>query len=211
MELNHDATLWSHPADDRSGRHLLVLIHGYGSHEGDLFAMRSAFPDDLVVAALRAPLSAPPGFSWFPIDPGLPTDSGGAVDTAQQSIADWIRENATGFASVGILGFSQGAMLSLLLLRRDPAIADYAVMLSGTMFGDQAEPADDSFAAKRPPVFLGYGTDDPHFSLKAFEPTAGWLRERAELSEHAYPGLDHSVSPEELADIVAFLRNRMAP
>jgi len=36
MKIDPDVVLWSAPERERAGRPLLVLLHGYGSHEGDL-------------------------------------------------------------------------------------------------------------------------------------------------------------------------------
>ena len=73
--LDDDAVLWSVPPDERTAalrdRPLLVLLHGYGSHEGDLFGLVPYLPPEFVVAAVRAPLTPPfpaPGWSWFPIE-----------------------------------------------------------------------------------------------------------------------------------------------
>ena len=55
--LDPDAVLWSAPPHERAGRPLLVLLHGYGSNEQDLFGLRPYLPDAFVVASVRAPLS----------------------------------------------------------------------------------------------------------------------------------------------------------
>ena len=39
MQLDESAILWSAPERERAGRPLIVLLHGYGSHEGDLFSL----------------------------------------------------------------------------------------------------------------------------------------------------------------------------
>lgn len=63
--------LWSAAPEERAGRPLLVLLHGYGSEERDLFGLVPFLPEEFVVAAVRAPLAPPfptPGHSWFPIE-----------------------------------------------------------------------------------------------------------------------------------------------
>ena len=39
MRIDDEAVLWSASPADRAGRPLLVLLHGYNSHEGDLFGL----------------------------------------------------------------------------------------------------------------------------------------------------------------------------
>jgi phospholipase/carboxylesterase len=51
MQIDSSAVLWSAPERERAGRPLLVLLHGYGSHEGDLFGMAPGLPLEPVIAA----------------------------------------------------------------------------------------------------------------------------------------------------------------
>ena len=46
---------------------LLVMLHGYGSNEADLFSFASLIPSDYHVVSLQAPLSLGVGYAWFPI------------------------------------------------------------------------------------------------------------------------------------------------
>ena len=89
--LDHDVVLWSADESARAGRPLLVLLHGYGSHEGDLFGLVPYLPDGFAYAAVRAPLAPPwptPGHSWYPIegldgrDPAHVTAAASASDPA---------------------------------------------------------------------------------------------------------------------------------
>ena len=48
--IDESAIIWSAPADQRAGRPLLVLLHGYGSHEGDLFGLSPHLPLQPVIA-----------------------------------------------------------------------------------------------------------------------------------------------------------------
>src|SRR5690625_3601312 len=66
--LDNDAVLWSRDAGDDP---LIVFLHGYGSDERDLFALREHLPEDFVYASVRAPLEPPfpmSGHSWYAID-----------------------------------------------------------------------------------------------------------------------------------------------
>ena len=69
--LDSEAVRWSVPPAERAGRPLLVLLHGYGSDENDLFGLVPYLPDAFVIASVRAPL-APPwpmmGNAWYAID-----------------------------------------------------------------------------------------------------------------------------------------------
>ena len=66
--LDPDVVRWSAPPAERDGRPLLVLLHGYGSDENDLFGLAPSFPPSSSMASVRAPL-APPwpmmGNAWY--------------------------------------------------------------------------------------------------------------------------------------------------
>ena len=48
---------------------LLVMIHGYGSNEEDLFSFRHDLPEDWIIVSYRAPkMTDYNGFSWYDID-----------------------------------------------------------------------------------------------------------------------------------------------
>jgi len=204
MQIDSSAVLWSAPERERAGRPLLVLLHGYGSHEGDLFAMAPGLPLEPVIASLRAPIPESGGFSWFPIDlSGSGIQDVSKVDDAANAVLDWL--DSQQFTSVSLLGFSQGAAMALQLLRLAPERFRSAVALSG--FVASAEhPGDAALTSIRPPVFWGRGTDDPVIPTAAIARTEVWLADHARAESHIYEGLAHSISTDELNDLVSFLQ-----
>jgi phospholipase/carboxylesterase len=203
--IDESAVLWSAPERERAGRPLLVLLHGYGSHEGDLFGLAPHLPLQPVIAALRAPLRAGPGYSWYPLELDSPQERAAGADAAALGILQWLeRVQAT---SVGLLGFSQGGAMSIQLLRHAPERFAYAVSLAGFVVSGDA-PADDRLAELAPPVFWGRGTHDDVIPAAFVEATQRWLPSHSTLTTRIYEGLGHSVSEAELADVLAFLRAR---
>ncbi|MFT3798109.1 alpha/beta hydrolase [Microbacterium sp.] len=209
-QLDADAVLWSAPPEERAGRPLLVLLHGYGSNEGDLFGLVPYLPAEFVVAAVRAPLAPPfptPGWSWFPIE-GLHARDSAGTTAATERFLEWL-DAATDAASIGLLGFSQGAVIALQALRLRPERFAFAVNLAG--YADAgALPTDAELARVRPPVFWGRGARDEVIPADRVAHTIAWLPAHVELSGRVYPGLTHSVSQEELDDVRAFLDGRLA-
>lgn len=209
--IDPEAVLWSAPEAERAGRPLLLLLHGYGSNEADLFGLAPYLPLDPVIASLRAPLAAPwpiDGWSWFPLDvPGSPAPAG--VDAAADAILEWLDSLPVAPASVAAAGFSQGGALSLHLLRRTPERLSFAVNLAGFVI-DGPQPGDAALAESRPPVFWGRGTQDQVIAEDAILRTTAWLPGHSTLSGRIYEGLGHSISEAELADVRAFLERRYA-
>ncbi|HWI32603.1 MAG TPA: alpha/beta hydrolase-fold protein [Microbacterium sp.] len=208
--LDDALALWSAEPDERAGRPLLVLLHGYGADERDLFALVPYLPPEFVVAAVRAPLAPPwpaPGFSWYPIE-GLDGRDPQAVTHAAGRLITWLGEAGRDAASLGLLGFSQGASVALQALRLEPELFDFVVNLSGYAAPGPL-PGDAALAKLRPPVFWGRGTHDDVIPDFLVEHTTEWLPGHAELSGRVYPGLTHSVSEDELDDVRVFLEKRL--
>ena len=201
LDLDDDAVLWSHPESERGDLPLLLLLHGKGSHEGDLVSLSDHFPRGFAIASLRAPLADGPGFSWFRMTtPGSPDAE--TVDAAVDALFAWVDGLPFTPSQLGMLGFSQGGVISLQALRRAPERVGFALNLSGFV-APGAERGDDAIA--RHPVFWGRGDADIAIPAAAIARTEEWLPLHVDLTARVYAGLAHSVSADELGDIGAFL------
>jgi len=203
--LDTDAVLWSEPLGDKP---LVVLLHGYGSDERDLFSLRGKLPDAFTYAAVRAPLDPPfpmSGYSWYPIE-GLESRDPAGVTAGAQALLDWLAP--LGERRVGLIGFSQGAAVSLQAMRLDPERFDFVVNLSGYAAGGTAS-GDEILKLGAVPVFWGRGSADQVIPLEAIEHTTTWLPEHSDLVGRVYPGLGHAVSAQEIEDLVRFLEKRV--
>jgi phospholipase/carboxylesterase len=202
MEIDDSLTLWS--PEEQSRRALLVLLHGYGADEKDLFSLVPYLPGGITVASIAAPLTPPwpmPGRSWYAIDALNSRDAAG-ITTAAEAVLRWLDE--IGADDIALLGFSQGAAVSLQALRLAPERIGAVVALSGYVApGDL--PGDSELAERRPPVFWRRGTHDDVIPPNLVVHTADWLPTHSDLSGRVYTGLTHSISEDELVDVRVFL------
>lgn len=203
--IDESAIVWSAPDGDRAGRPLILLLHGYGSHEGDLFGLAPYLPLDAVIASLRAPRPAGPGFAWYDLDPELNASRIDGGDAAARGILHWLDTQQP--SSVGIVGFSQGGAMAVHLMRHAPERFAWAVSLAGFVLEGEA-PADARLAAQRPPVFWGRGTADEVIPSRFIDHAQRWLPNHVELTERIYEGLGHGISESELNDVLAFMREQ---
>lgn len=208
ITIDPNAVLWSAPERDRADRPLLVLLHGYGSHEGDLFGLSPQLPLEPVIASIRAPIALSGGFAWFNLDANTIGDPAAEkVDAAATAIIDWL--DTLDYTSVSLLGFSQGAAMALQLLRHAPRRFTSAVALSGFVAsGDHV--GDAELAEARPPVFWGRGTLDQVIPDAAITRTEHWLPSHSDATVRIYEDLGHALSAQELKDFNAFLRSNAA-
>ncbi|MGH3690494.1 MAG: alpha/beta hydrolase [Microbacterium sp.] len=204
LTIDDTATRWSTP--ERGRMPLLVLLHGYGADENDLFGLIPYLPSGIAVASVAAPLAPPwpmPGRSWYPIE-GLDGRSSEAVTAAAEAFLRWLDIAAAAAPSVALLGFSQGAAVSLQALRLAPERFGAVAVLSGYAAPGEL-PNDESLTELRPHVFWGRGTHDDVIPAALIDHTAQWLPGHSELSGRVYTGLTHSISEEELTDVNRFL------
>lgn len=207
--LDDSATVWSVPEEQRRSLPLVVVMHGRGSDENDLAALFPSLPRGFAYASVRAPIDEGPGWSWFEIGngnaPGDPAPEN--ADRAAAAVLDWL--DGLGWAPplVGTLGFSQGGAMSTHVLRRDPGRVRFAVNLAGFVVRG-AQPTDAALAVAKPPVFWGRGAEDELFTPALVERAAPWLDTHTTVEARVYPGLGHSISRDELDDVVAFLTAR---
>jgi phospholipase/carboxylesterase len=207
--LEHGAVLWSAPPDERAGRPLLVLLHGYGADEHDRFGLAPYLPGGFAIASVRAPLTPPwpaPGASWYPIE-DVSTRESATVTGAADAFLSWLDATAHD-GPVGLLGFSQGGAVALQAMRLRPDAFAFAVVLAGYAAPGEL-PTDTALAELRPPVFWGRGARDEVIPASLVDHTTQWLPSHVELSGRVYTGLTHSVSQDELDDVVTFLAKRL--
>jgi phospholipase/carboxylesterase len=203
MKLDPDAVIWSAPERERSNRPLLVLLHGYGSHEGDLFQLSPRLPLGPVVASVRAPIAESNGWAWFSLaERGVAEPSADEVNAATGALLDWL--DTLEFTSVDLLGFSQGAVVALQAPRLRPGTFRSIVALSGFV-ADGVEDGDAVLAETRPPVFWGRGTRDAVIPPQVIERTEAWLPAHSTATIRIYENLAHAVSSDELTELARFL------
>lgn len=116
---------------------LLILLHGYGSNEQDLFSFVPTLPEDWLVVSFRAPFSTNyGGYSWFDIDL-MNTENRIDVQQAQESKSA-ILENILKITNhyglthneTHLCGFSQGGILSYALALQNPELFSKVACMS---------------------------------------------------------------------------------
>jgi phospholipase/carboxylesterase len=201
--------LWSKPEQERAGKPLLVLLHGYGANEQDLLSLADMLPQDFAVASLRAPITMGPGFSWFPLTASIDY-SLDAVKDAAAYVLDWLDGVKANHPSVTLLGFSMGMAMATTLLRQRPADFAAVVGLSGFVVDAAGDPAfRDAELDGTVPMFWGRDQQDPVITPDKIDFTIGWVRQHVKLTKVLYTGMWHGINQQEIGHVGEFLTHEV--
>ncbi|GGK15330.1 phospholipase [Yeosuana aromativorans] len=118
---------------------LLIMLHGYGSDENDLFSFANELPKELFIISVRAPYPLQPfGNAWYAINFDAIQGKWSDDDQAKQSrdlIATFIDETTQTYPvnkhNITLLGFSQGTILSYAVALTYPEKVKNIIALSG--------------------------------------------------------------------------------
>jgi phospholipase/carboxylesterase len=197
------------------GAPVLVLLHGRGSDEQDLLGLRPHLPPEWVLVAPRAPFAgAPwgygPGWAWYRyLDRDRPEPESFRASQAELEILLTELPDALPVrpGPVVLGGFSQGGTMSLAYALRTPTSAPPVLNLSGFLADHPEVRVGEGARGLR--VFWGHGTQDPNipFAL-AVEGRARLEAAGVALEARDYP-IGHSIAPEELRAVVAWIRRQL--
>ena len=196
---------------------LLLLLHGIGSNEHDLFSMGPHLDPRFLVVSARAPVEIMAnGYGWFKVEF---TPEGGIVPDLEQAEASgqlvvrFIDElvEAYGVAgrSVYLMGFSQGAMMSLGVALARPDKVSKVVAMSGRLPEEAVSNAASVEEISKLEVFVSHGIYDDVLPIANGRACRDRLEELGvPLIYREYP-MGHEVRAETLRDITGWLTSTL--
>ncbi len=195
---------------------LLLLLHGYGASEHDLFDLADYVDPHLHVLSLRAPLALPwGGFAWYHLDgvPGRlipdPLSRAEAIDLLERIVTALPAQVGADPQRVYLLGFSQGAILSLGLAMRRPDLVAGVIAASGYL-DRELLPTPIPAGLAGLPILQMHGTYDDVIPVSAAHTTRSMLADLpVRHSYHEYP-VGHGIHPEGLQVLQRWLEERLA-
>jgi phospholipase/carboxylesterase len=195
---------------------LLALAHGLNSNERDLFSLADTLAPRCVVVSVRAPLENAPGaYAWFGIQYSTHGTQVNAeqLDASRKRYADFLGAAVMAYGAdpdqVYTLGFSQGAIISLVTALSHPRRFAGVVALSGRIPQEAEQWLASPNETAGLPVFMAHGTHDMTIAIAQARAARDLLeRQRVDLTYREYP-MGHGVSPEVYADMSAWLEQRL--
>lgn len=177
----------------------MILVHGRGADARSILTLAPEFERKDI--AYLAPQAS--GYTWYPYsflapmaqnEPGLSSGLRVLADTVAM-----VEQSGMAATQIMLLGFSQGACLTLEFAARHARRYGAVIGLSGGLIGPDGTPRDYAGDFAGTPVFLGCATPDPHVPEARIHETADVLqRMGAAVQKEIYPGMGHTVSQDEI-------------
>jgi phospholipase/carboxylesterase len=194
----------------------LVLFHGRGADENDLFPLLDGLDPGrhLVGATPRGPLSLPPGGAhWYALG-GIGTPEAATFNRSYAAATEWLdgflAQHGLAHDRLVLGGFSQGGVMSysLGLGKGRPRPAALAVFSS---FLPTVEGFELDLSPPLPPVAIGHGTLDPVIGVE-------WGRQAREVLEAAgaevlyrETQMYHQIDPDFVLQVATWIRQVIPP
>jgi predicted esterase len=184
----------------------VILVHGRGASAEDVLGLAQEF--HLTDVAYLAPQAA--GHTWYPYSFLAPFDKNEpGISSGLRVIGGLVSAlGAQGLSEdrVAILGFSQGACLSLEFAARHARRYAGVIGLSGGLIGPPGTPRNYPASLEGTPVFLGCSDVDPHIPVDRVHESADVFRAlHANVDERIYPGMGHTVNLDEIEVVRSLL------
>lgn len=194
---------------------LLLLLHGYGSNEADLFSFANELPDNYYIIAARAPYDLMYGsYAWYAINFDADENKFSDLNQARQSrdlIARFIDEIVVKYpidpTNVTLVGFSQGTILSYAVALSYPEKVSRVIALSGYLNTEIAKEGFEKNDLSHLKIFASHGTVDQVIPVNWARKAPEYLQQLGiETQFKEYP-IGHGVSPENFFDFKSWLEN----
>jgi predicted esterase len=184
----------------------MIMIHGRGASAYDILSLSGEL--DVPQFAFLAPKAA--GHTWYPYRFMEPLQANEPYLSSALATVDglvkYVEEQGIPREKIVILGFSQGACLSLEYAARNARRYGGIMALSGGVIGPDGTPRDYPGSLDGTPVFLGCSDVDFHIPLKRVQESTVIMRQLGgDVTERIYPGMGHQVNEDE----IAFVHNLM--
>ena len=217
--MTRELTFGRKAARSGKAKSLVVFLHGYGADGADLLGLADPLaphlPDTVFVApdAPEPCAGNPMGRQWF----GIPWMDGTPEDEAKAGVARSAEDinafldarlaaEGLGPEALALVGFSQGAMMSLHVApRRDPAVGA-VVAISGRLLAPELL----GEVKTRPPVMLIHGDRDPVVPFAEMDRAAEALAAAGfDVYGHIMEGTPHGIAPDGLSVTMQFLKENL--
>ena len=195
---------------------LLLLLHGVGSNEHDLFELAPFLDKRFLIISVRAPNTLGPGsYAWFEVNftPQGPAINPEQAEASRETLITFIKEAITTYGAnpkqVYLMGFSQGAIMSASVALTRPELVAGAALMSGRILPEIQPLIASHEELSGFPFLVVHGTADMVLPISYGRASRTLLSSLpVDLTYHEYP-MGHEVSQASLRDVTAWLSEQL--
>jgi len=196
---------------------LLIMMHGYGSDENDLFSFASELPEELFIISVKAPHQMQPyGNAWYAInfdaDKGKWSDNEQAIES-RDLIAKFIDEAVATYPvnknNVSLLGFSQGTILGYAVALTYPEKVKNIIALSGYINKDIFPKDIENRDYSNLDFYCSHGSADQVIPVNWARLTSPFLDSLNIKYKYSEFPVGHGVAPQNFHELKDWLDKRI--
>jgi len=193
---------------------LVLLLHGYGSNEEDLFSFAPELPADCYVISVRAPYDLQPyGHAWYAIHFDADENKFSDNEQAKESVEiiavfidEIVKKYPIDAKNVTLIGFSQGAILSYATALTYPEKISKVAALSGYLNQEIVPEVIDSKAISHLKFFISHGSVDQVIPVEWAQKAKPVLENLGLTVDYQEYPIGHGVSPKNFFDLKNWLQ-----
>ena len=195
----------------------LLLFHGYGSDENDLFSFADDLPEELIIISARAPHALPPyGNAWYAIN--FDSNNGKFNDLKQaiksrdlivKFIDEIIEHYPIDPRSISLLGFSQGSILSYAVALSFPEKIKNIIALSGYISEDMCKDGFLKNNFSKLDFYCSHGSVDQVIPVELARKSKPFLDKLGIKNCYAEFPVGHGVAPQNFYALRDWLKSRI--
>jgi len=198
---------------------LLIMMHGYGSDENDLFSFAAELPEELFIISVRAPYPMQPyGNAWYAINFDEEQGKWNDKEQAKASvdlISKFIDEAIEAYpiideSNISLLGFSQGSILSYGVALTYPKKIKNIVALSGYIYQDILPQDILKRDYSNLDFYCSHGSVDQVIPVAWAQQTAPFLTTLKIKHKYSEFPVGHGVAPQNFYELKAWLSTRIS-
>jgi phospholipase/carboxylesterase len=204
------------PKNEADTPPLLLLLHGFGSNEHDLFGLAPFLDERFLIISARAPNTlGPESYAWFELDFTTqgPIINPEQAESSRETLITFVNEAVTTYGAdpkqVYLMGFSQGAIMSASVALTQPELVAGVVMMSGRILPEIQPLIASNEELAGLPFIVVHGTADTVLSITYGRASRELLSSLpVDLTYHEYP-TGHEVSQKSLNDVTTWLTEHL--
>lgn len=203
---------------------MLLLLHGVGSHERDLFELAPELDPRFYVLSLRGPFNVGPSqHAWYPLrfTPQGPDLNPAHTEQSRQKLIEFIDRAVSHYQTdpsrVYLFGFSQGAIMSLTLLLTNPEPIAGVVAVSGRTLPylfQEGNPLSGKLVPKEAleniPLFLAHGRQDRVIPVSEGRRSEEIFSRTPVAMTYREYDMPHGIAPDCLKEIQMWLEAQLS-